>query len=43
MLNHENVVQLIDFIVPEDLNDLSDLYIVLAYKETDLFKIINSK
>jgi len=43
MLKHENVASLIDFVVPENLDDLSDLYIVLAFKETDLFKIINSK
>ena len=43
MLNHENIASLIDFVIPENLNDLSVLYIVLAYKETDLHKIISSK
>ena len=28
MLNHENIASLVDFIIPENLNDLSVLYIV---------------
>lgn len=42
-LQHENVVKLLDILVPEDPSNFDDLYLVFDFMQTDLHKIITSK
>lgn len=43
MLHHENIVKLLDVLVPEDPSNFDDLYVVFDFMQTDMHKIISSK
>lgn len=43
MLDHENVVKLLDVLVPEDPTNFDELYVVFDFMQTDMHKIISSK
>jgi serine/threonine protein kinase len=41
--NHENIIGLKDVVLPESIDDLTDVYLVLEFMETNLKQIITSK
>lgn len=42
-LAHENVTQMLDIIVPPVIANLDELYVVFAFMQTDMYKIISSR
>ena len=42
-LNHPNIVRIIDILLPKNLQDFNELYIVLEYIPSDLFQVITSR
>jgi len=41
-LNHQNIIQIVDIIIPSDLERFDELYIVLEYCDSDFKKLFNN-
>jgi len=41
-LSHENIVKLVDVLVPESCDSFEEIYVVFDHMQTDMFKVIGS-